>query len=109
MHELAITDGIISGVCERLPGQRVRRVTLEIGALTAVLPDAVRFCFDVCAQGTALEGAALDIVEIPARARCRGCAVEFPVRDNVLVCPCGGVDLDVLSGHELLVRSVEVD
>jgi hydrogenase nickel incorporation protein HypA/HybF len=109
MHELAITDGIVAGVCERLGDQKIRRVTLEIGALTAVLPDAVRFCFDLCAQGTTLEGAELEIVEIPARARCRMCSGEFAVRDHVLLCACGGLEVDVISGNELLVRSVEVD
>ncbi|MGA9525740.1 MAG: hydrogenase maturation nickel metallochaperone HypA [Myxococcaceae bacterium] len=109
MHELAITDSIVSGVCERMVGQKVRRVTLEIGALTAVLPDAVRFCFDVCAQGTSLEGAELEIVEIPARARCRSCSLEFALHDQVPLCACGAFDVDVLSGNELLVRSVEVD
>ena len=49
------------------------RVRLEIGQLAAVMPDAMRFCFDVCARNTVLEGAALEIVEIPGRALCDDC------------------------------------
>lgn len=44
--------------------ERVRRVVVEIGRETAVLPDAVRFCFGFCAEGTPVEGAELEIVEM---------------------------------------------
>jgi hydrogenase nickel incorporation protein HypA/HybF len=63
MHELALSQAIVDMCAERAAGARVLRVTLEVGALAAVLPEALRFCFDVCARDTALEGAALEIVE----------------------------------------------
>jgi hydrogenase nickel incorporation protein HypA/HybF len=52
---------------------RVKRIVLEVGKLTAVLPDAIRFCFDVCSAETVAEGAELEIVETPGQARCRAC------------------------------------
>ena len=63
MHELSITRNVVAIVSERAQGQRVTRVRLEIGRLSAVVPDSIRFCFDICAQGTPLEGAELEIVE----------------------------------------------
>jgi hydrogenase nickel incorporation protein HypA/HybF len=63
VHELSITRNVVAIVSERAEGQRVTRVRLEIGRLTAVVPDSIRFCFDICAQGTPLEGAALEIIE----------------------------------------------
>ena len=63
MHELSITRNVVAIVSERAAGQRVTRVRLEIGRLSAVVPDSIRFCFDICAQGTPLEGAELEIVE----------------------------------------------
>ena len=63
MHELSITRNVVAIVSERAEGQRVTRVRLEIGRLTAVMPDSIRFCFDICAQGTPLAGAELEIVE----------------------------------------------
>jgi hydrogenase nickel incorporation protein HypA/HybF len=65
MHELAICEAMVAGVSERVGDVKISRVVLEIGKLTAVLPDALRFCFDLCAEGTNLEGAMLDIREIP--------------------------------------------
>ena len=63
MHELSITRNVVAIVSERAVGQRVTRVRLEIGRLSAVVPDSIRFCFDICAQGTPLAGAELEIVE----------------------------------------------
>jgi hydrogenase nickel incorporation protein HypA/HybF len=64
MHELAIVHGIVDAVTERGGAGRIVRVVVEVGRLTAVMPDALRFCFDVVAQGTTAEGASLDILEI---------------------------------------------
>ena len=64
MHELGITRNLVAIVSEAAQGRRVRKVWLEIGARSALMPDAVRFCFDVVSQGTALEGAALEIVAL---------------------------------------------
>ena len=57
MHELGITQEIIAIVAEHSKGAKVTRVVLEIGKLSAILPDAVRFCFDLCSEGTVAEGA----------------------------------------------------
>jgi hydrogenase nickel incorporation protein HypA/HybF len=63
MHELGITRNLVAIVSEHAGDRKVRRVWLEIGAHSAILPDAVRFCFDVVSKGTPLEGAQLDILE----------------------------------------------
>lgn len=108
MHELAITQEIVTLVGARADGGRVVRVVVEIGKLSAVMPDAVRFCFDVCAGGTPVEGAQLDIIETPGRARCRQCAVELELDRPFGQCDCGGTDLEWLCGDELRIREIEV-
>jgi hydrogenase nickel incorporation protein HypA/HybF len=108
MHELAITESLVSAVAERVDGGRVTRVVLEIGRLSGVVPDAVRFCFDLCAEGTPLAGARLEIDEPPGRARCRACGVEADVDDPLALCGCGSADLEVYRGRELRIREVEV-
>ncbi len=108
MHELGITQEIVAIAEEQAGGAKVKRIVVEIGRLTAVLPDAVRFCFDVCTEGTSVAGAALEIVEIPARGRCRACSAEQVLDRPFGICPCGQTEFDWLSGEELRVRSVEV-
>jgi hydrogenase nickel incorporation protein HypA/HybF len=63
MHELAITRSVVEAVAERAEGQRVIRVRLQIGKGSAVMPDAIRFCFDLVAENTPLAGARLEIEE----------------------------------------------
>jgi hypothetical protein len=63
VHELALIEYVIDAIRERLGEARVVRVRLEIGRLRAVVPDAVRFSFEICAEGTTLAGAVLEIDE----------------------------------------------
>ena len=108
MHELGITHQIVEIVCDRAGDATVRRVVLEVGKLTAVMPDALRFCFDVCSQGTVAEGATLDIMETPGRARCRACANELTLERPFGRCACGSSELEWLAGDELKIKEMEV-
>lgn len=108
MHELGITQSIVDIVAERAAGATIRRVTLEIGKLSAVLPDAIRFCFEICAQGSECEGAQLEIIEVPGWGRCRICATELPMNDFLATCACGSVDLECIAGQELKLKEMEV-
>lgn len=64
MHELSITRNIVAVVSEAAEGKRVVRVVLEVGKQAGVMPDAIRFCFEVVSDGTAVQGAALSIIEV---------------------------------------------
>ena len=109
MHELGITRNIVAIVAEHAKGAKVQRVSLEIGKLSAILPDAVHFCFDVCCQGTVLEGAKLEIIQIPGLARCRQCGAEVPLEQPFGICSCGSVELDLINGEELKVKEMEIE
>jgi hydrogenase nickel incorporation protein HypA/HybF len=108
MHELALMDSLVTTVVERVREGQITRVRLEVGRLAGVVPDALRFCFDVCTRGTAMEGAVLDIVDIPGRGRCADCCLEIPMDDRFVPCACGGADIELLTGEELRIREVEV-
>ena len=107
MHELSIATAVVDACAERAAGGRVLRVRIEVGQLAAVLPDALRFCFDVCAQGTPLEGAELDILETPGRAVCGACGRVVALAVPHGSCDCGGI-LRVVAGEELRVKDMEV-
>jgi hydrogenase nickel incorporation protein HypA/HybF len=108
MHELGITQEIVAIAAERAGGARVKCVVVEIGRLTAVLPDAVQFCFETCAEGTPVAGARLEIIVVPALARCQACGAQHVFERPFGMCGCGGTEFDWLAGEELRVRSVEV-
>ena len=64
MHEMAVVSAILDAVVDRAEGRRIVRVVVEVGRMTAVLPDSMRFCFEVASRDTPAEGAALDIVQV---------------------------------------------
>ncbi len=112
MHEMSITQSIVDTIGARLGPVPVHRVRLEIGKLSGVVPDAVRFAFELVTNGTTLDGAVLEIDEPPGDARCRTCGAEFATAEVLPLCACGSADVAVLGGQELRIRDVsygEVD
>jgi hydrogenase nickel incorporation protein HypA/HybF len=109
MHELGITQNIVAIVSENAQGAKVTRIVLEIGELSAILPDAIEFCFDICTQGTVLAGAILEIRKIPGLAKCRDCGAEIHLDKPFGVCSCGSVQLDLIAGEELKIKEIELE
>lgn len=89
--------------------RKVKRITLEIGQLSAVSSDAIRFCFDICCEGTSLAGTDLQIREIPGLARCRHCGSEISLAQPFGICGCGSTELEILQGEELKIKELEVE
>jgi hydrogenase nickel incorporation protein HypA/HybF len=108
MHELGITQNIVAIASENAQGNQVKRVTIEIGKLSAIMPDAVQFCFSVCSAGTLVENAILEIIEVPGKGKCRQCGAEIFLDVPFGICGCGSVELDVISGQELKIKEMEI-
>jgi hydrogenase nickel incorporation protein HypA/HybF len=108
VHELSITESVVAAVSEHVGDTTLLSLTLEIGALSGVVPDSVRFCFELCALGTPCEGARLDIVDIPGTARCRDCDAEIELPDQIALCPCGSANLEITGGRQLRIRCLEI-
>lgn len=107
MHELSITQNVVDMIGERIAA-RVTGVRLAIGPLSGIVPDAVRFCFDLVCSGTRLDGAWLEIVEPAALARCRACGTEFEPAGQIPLCSCGSPGAEILAGQDLRIVAVEV-
>jgi hydrogenase nickel incorporation protein HypA/HybF len=108
MHELGLAEILVERACEQAAPARVRRVVVEVGVLAAVLPDALRFAFDVVTAGTTAEGADLEIQHTPGEARCRACGASVVLTRPYGRCVCGGNDLEWLRGDELRILAVEI-
>jgi hydrogenase nickel incorporation protein HypA/HybF len=110
MHELSIAEAVVEVAARHAAGRRVRSVDVRIGHLRQVVPSALEFAFELATAGTALEGAELVIEHVPARGRCRACGQESVMEAFPLQCACcGGLNLEILAGEELLVDSLEVE
>ena len=108
MHELAIVESMVEAAVAHAEGRRVTRLVVEIGRLSTVLPDAVRFCFDLATEGTSVEGAALDIVEIDGLATCRACGGDVVLARPLGRCACGGIELEWKRGMGVKIVRMEV-
>ena len=109
MHELSITRNIVAIVSEAARGRRVRAVTLEVGALSGVMAEAIAFCFGVVSAETPVDGARLDIRAVEGRGRCRSCGSEFVAPSLYSPCPCGSREVDLIGGEELNIKSMELE
>jgi hydrogenase nickel incorporation protein HypA/HybF len=89
---------------------QVRSVLLEIGALSHVEEQALRFCFDAVTRGTVADGARLDVHATAGRAWCMPCGESVALDRLGEACPlCGGYQLQVTHGDEMKVKEIEVD
>jgi len=108
MHELGITRNVVAICAENSNGTAVKRVTLEIGKLSAIMPESVRFCFDICAKGTVVEGATLEILEVEGLGKCAECRGAVEMNQPFGKCACGSRNLKIVAGEELKVKEIEV-
>ena len=113
MHEMGIAMEIVDIAKASIPadmqGSKVRKVNLQVGKLSAIVADSLRFCFDIAAKDTPLSGARLVIDTVPVVARCRACRHEWTISGPAFSCEaCGSGDLDLLSGRELDIQSIEI-
>ncbi|HKH16430.1 MAG TPA: hydrogenase maturation nickel metallochaperone HypA [Solirubrobacteraceae bacterium] len=110
MHELALAESVVAIASRHAAGRRVARVELRVGHLRQVVPAALEFAFELVAQGTPLDGAELLIEDVAVAGRCRGCGAESELPGFPLACAaCGGLDLELLRGDELLVEALELE
>jgi hydrogenase nickel incorporation protein HypA/HybF len=110
MHELSIADAVVTIASRHAAGRSVTRVDLKVGHLRQVVPDSLQFAFELVSAGTELEGAELVIEEVPAQVSCNACGVEAELKEFPAHCiACGGFDVEVLGGDELLVEALELE
>jgi hydrogenase nickel incorporation protein HypA/HybF len=110
LHELAIAESVVQIASRHANGRRVTKVQLKVGHLRQVVPSALSFSFELVAHDTPVEGAQLEMEEVPAVGRCRDCGTESRLESFPLQCRrCEGFDLEVLGGEELYVEFLELE
>ncbi|MGJ3249238.1 MAG: hydrogenase maturation nickel metallochaperone HypA [Elainellaceae cyanobacterium] len=112
MHEVGImqtTLNIALDYANRQGATQIHQMTVRVGALSGVEPDALTFAFDVVVQGTIAEQARLRIDVIPAVCYCPACETEFQPSDWIYDCPvCHAVATELRQGKELELTTMEV-
>ena len=112
MHEMSIAQSVVEIIREEMQkcnATVLKSVRLNIGKMSAIVPEAFSFCFQVITDGTEIEGARLIMDVIPLRGYCHRCENEFEIVDYAFACPsCGDTGIDTIAGRELSIVEMEV-
>ena len=113
MHELSVATSLVASAerAARAAGApRVIAVRLRLGALSGLVPESLRFGFEIASAGTLLEGARLEVERVEPVVWCEPCsaAVTLPSTTRFRCPDCDTPSAQVLAGRELELRSLEV-
>ncbi|MBQ0807006.1 MAG: hydrogenase maturation nickel metallochaperone HypA [Porticoccus sp.] len=113
MHEMSLCEGVIQIIESQAAVenyQRVKTVWLEIGLLSGVEIEAIKFCFEVVCRNSIAENSVLVIIELPGKAWCIQCSKNINVDSRHSACPdCGSYQLQVSGGDEMKIKELEVE
>lgn len=110
MHELGILSSLVhtvEGIVRDEGLTEVEKIVIEVGELSGIVPRYIEQCYPAAVYKTFMEKTALELVVIPGIVKCRGCELVFNAIRSDLRCPgCGGQDLEILSGNDMIVREI---
>ena len=113
MHELSITEHLLDHCireAKKRHAEKIRVIRLCIGQLNGLVPDCIQIYLDMLSEGTIAEGAHIEAEFLPVKVRCRDCGRDGEITPHHLACPhCGSLRLQILSGKEFYIKSMEVD
>jgi hydrogenase nickel incorporation protein HypA/HybF len=113
MHELSVTQSILSIALEKANEARaskVSKINLIIGELSGIVDECVQLYFGFLSKDTIAAEAALSISQSPTQLRCRDCARIFSPVNIDWTCPdCQGQNIEIVSGRDLYIESIEVE
>ena len=112
MHELSLLENVREILENHALSQkfsRVTKVTLEIGKLSCVEPDALRFGFDVVMKDSLAENAELIISELNGLGLCQQCQQQIEMETLYDPCAyCGSPFVKVIQGAEMKIKDLIV-
>lgn len=113
MHEMSLAESVLRIIEDEAQAQhfrRVRSVTLEIGKLAAVEPEAMRFAFAAVIRDTLAAGALLQLIETAGQGCCADCGATVQMDEPLALCPqCGSGRVHVTGGDRMRVLELEVE
>lgn len=113
MHELSITESILNtslAEAQKQHAGKIRVIRLLLGPLSGIVPECIQMYLNLLSEGTIAEGAKIEAAVLPLKVRCRDCTRESEITRSHIACPfCRSLRLQILSGREFMIESLEVD
>lgn len=117
MHELSVAESLIKIITEEMAKynlDKLLKVKVVYGQLSAIVPEALDTAFEVLTLGTPLAGAVMELEQKPMAVRCRRCGHKFtPAREDVVRMPCPRCAAEtghaIIAGRELYIEHIEAE
>lgn len=114
MHELGVVFYVIKDVkkvAEENQVKKVSAVTIELGEVSAVIPEYLIDCWNWARKKEqVLEEAELKIQRLDAVSFCEDCRSEYPTVEFAKICPhCKSENTYLLRGNEFNIKEIEVE
>jgi len=112
MHEMSIAMNIVDiavQTARQNGAKKINAITVEIGALAGVVPEALEFCFEAATRDTMAQGSKLEVIYLKAEAECSECGAKFETDQFLNICPKCGQQVFARGGKQLQVKSINVD
>lgn len=109
MHEISIAHSMVDLIETRLGRKTpLKSVSVTIGPLSGVSPDALAFCFPEVAYETGFGRPDFLLNKEEAEADCLSCSTRYGLQDFTEACAkCGSMDRKLLKGDRFTLDSVE--
>jgi hydrogenase nickel incorporation protein HypA/HybF len=121
MHEFSRTSQIVEAVlseAEKQHALKVIEVEVDIGDLTFLGIEQVRFSYKILTDKTIAKNSKLKINQIPGRGRCDSCGYDGPLSTlddkqfHIIIptfnCPQCGRSLSISGGRECIIRRIRI-
>lgn len=112
MHEISLLENVREILQQHAESQKftqVKKITLEIGRLSCVEPEALRFGFDVVMKDCLAEGAELILTELQGLGVCDECGKQVIMDTLYDPCGfCGNAFVTVTQGSEMKIKDLIV-
>lgn len=112
MHEVSLMQSTLNIALAQAKGANAAKIdflTMEIGDLSGVMPEALEFAFEVLRLGTIAENAQLKINSVAVVCHCQSCNCDFQPEAYIYTCPrCQQISSNIIAGKELELVSIVV-
>lgn len=113
MHEMSVATELIATILEVLEEEgnpKVKKVFLQVGSLSNIVPESLEFCYNIIKVDTVLKNSELVIQHVPVTGKCNSCGQEFEIEHMLFVCPrCQSGEVEVTRGQDLKITELEVE
>ncbi|MBN1897204.1 MAG: hydrogenase maturation nickel metallochaperone HypA [Spirochaetes bacterium] len=112
MHELALSKSImhtLDSIRQEQGNKRIKKVTINLGALQHVVPDSLKFYLDLLKEKTPFEESEFQLKETPIKIKCQSCGHVTEIPEMIMICDsCQSRNVEVIEGMDVFIESVEI-